>query len=88
MIISKSFNKACNQVISQTVIAMALHSTSVEDLDTMDYFLDFHDTRESPKNMQYPVVDLLVSMQDAQSASVYAFKWKLDVANSKIPCPR
>ena len=68
--ISKSFNNASSQVISQTITAIALYFASAKDLDTIDYFLDFQEIRESPKNMQYLVVDLLVSMQDAQSTSV------------------
>ena len=49
---------------------MALYSALAENLETIDYFLDFHKTNESPKNTQNPVVDLLVSTQDAQSAFV------------------
>ena len=67
---SKSFNRASNQVISQTIKAMALYSVLAENLETIDYFLDFHKTNESPKNTQNPVVDLLVSTQDAQFAFV------------------
>ena len=44
---------------------MARYSASAEDWDTIDCFLDFHDIKESPKNTQYPVVDLLVSTQEA-----------------------
>ena len=64
---------------------MALYSTSTEDLETMDCFLNFHEIRESPKKTQYPVVDLLVSTQDAQSTSVYAFKCKSDLDDKRIP---
>ena len=31
---------------------MALYFTSADDLDTMDYFLDFYEIKESPKKMQ------------------------------------
>ena len=82
---SKSFNRASNQVISQTVKAMALYSASAKDLETIDCFLDFHEINESPKNTQNPVVDLLVSTQDAQSASVKAFKWKSDLDDRRMP---
>ena len=44
---------------------MALYSTLVENLETVDYFFDFQGTNESPIKMQYPVIDLLVSGQDA-----------------------
>ena len=46
---------------SHTAEAIVLYSASVEDLDTVVCFLDLHDTREFPKKMQYPVVDLHVS---------------------------
>ena len=46
---------------SQVQIAIALYSASAEDLETVDCFFDFHETNESPMNIQYPVIDLLVS---------------------------
>ena len=64
---------------------MALYSASTEDLETIDCFLDFHEIRESLKKMQKPVVDLLVSIQDAQSTSVYAFRCKSDLDDKRIP---
>ena len=64
---------------------MALYSASTEDLETMNCFLDFHEIRESPKKTQYPMVDLLVSTQDAQSTSVYAFKCKSYLDDKRIP---
>ncbi len=54
---------------SHTAEAIALYSASAEDLDTVVCFLDLHDTREFPKKMQYPVVDLRVSGHPAQSES-------------------
>jgi hypothetical protein len=39
-------------MISHTAEAMALYSASAEDLDTIVYFFDLHDTRECPKKMQ------------------------------------
>ena len=85
---SKSFNKARIQVISYVVTAMALYFASAEDLETIDCFLDFHEIRESPKKMQKLVANLLVSIEDAQFASVYAFKWKSDLDDKRIPWPR
>jgi hypothetical protein len=46
---------------------MALYFASTEDLDTMVCFFDLQDTKECPKNIQYPVVDLRVSGHPAQS---------------------
>ena len=67
---SKSLSIARNQNTSQTVATIALYSASADDLDTMDYFLDFHEINESPKKMQEHVVELLVLTQAAQSESV------------------
>ena len=53
---------------------MALYSASVVDRETVGYFLEFHEIRFDPKNVQYPVVDLLESRHPAQSASHYADK--------------
>ena len=64
---------------------MALYSASAEDLENIDCFLDFHEIRESPKKMQKLVVDLLVSIQDAQYASVYAFRCKSDLDDKRMP---
>ena len=61
--ILKSFKRATNQVKSHTTIAW--YSFFVEDQDTMVCFLILHEIKESPKNMQYPVVDLLESIQKA-----------------------
>jgi len=47
------------------VDASARYSTSEEDLDIVLCFFVFHDTRDSPKKMQYPVVDHRVETQEA-----------------------
>lgn len=60
-------------MISQEVAAKARYSASAEDLDTVLYFLAFHDTSASPRNTQKPVVDFLVSEHEAQSASEKPF---------------
>ena len=49
---SRSFNKASNQVTSLTVTTIALYSALAEDLETIDYFLDFQVVSESAKKMQ------------------------------------
>lgn len=55
---------------SEAKDAIALYSTSVEDLLTVACFLAFHEISELPRNTQYPVMDLLLILQVAQSASL------------------
>ena len=65
----RSLNKYCSHCNSQVKLAKALYSASELDLDTVDCFLDFQDMRELPRNTQYPVTDLRVAGQLAQSES-------------------
>ena len=58
-----------NQTISIIVGDMALYSTLVEDLDITVCFFLFQEIRDSPKNMQNLVVDLLLVGSLAQFAS-------------------
>ena len=48
-------------------------------------FLDFQETRESPKKIQKPVVDFRELEQDPQSALVKALICKEDNAKKKSP---
>jgi hypothetical protein len=48
-------------------------------------FLDFQEINESPKKIQKPDIDLLVSGQLAQSESQKAFKCRAEEAGKKIP---
>lgn len=48
-------------------MAMALYSAFVEDLDTTFCFFAFHEIIKEPRKRQYPVMDFLVSGQEAQS---------------------
>ena len=66
---------------------MDLYLASAKDLETVDCFLDFPDTKESPRKMVYPVTDLLVSRHAAQSASANPFKCKSVVAENISPLP-
>jgi hypothetical protein len=61
----RSFIKYNSQMSSQVAVDKALYSASDEDLDTVICFLAFHDIRDEPRKKQYPLVDLLVSMQPA-----------------------
>lgn len=53
---------------------MARYSASADDLEMVDCFLALHETKESPKKMQKPVVDFLESGHAPQSALEKAFK--------------
>lgn len=50
-------------------LANALYSDSVLNRDTIGCFLELHEIRFGPKNTAKPPVDLLSSMEPAQSAS-------------------
>ena len=79
----RSRSSCDNQVISCAVVASALYSASVEDRDTVSCLLADHDTRLGPRNVQKPVVDLLVSWQPAQSLSQKA---RRDIVRSFLMC--
>ena len=57
---------------SLTACLVALYSALLDDYDTMDCFLVFHDTGADPNFIRYPDVNLRVSGHDAQSESQYA----------------
>ena len=65
----KSLSKDSSQINSHVALAMDLYSTSTDDLEFVFCFFDFHNTRESPIKKQYPLMDFLLSGQDAQSKS-------------------
>ena len=67
--IFRSASEYFSHMTSQVVEARALYSTSTEDLETMDCFFDFQDIKLWSKNMQYPVIDFLVSLQSPQTES-------------------
>ena len=60
--ISKSWKRAVNQIISQVTLAITWYSASIEDRETVLYFLDFHEIKESPRKTQKPLMDLLISL--------------------------
>lgn len=43
------------------MVAMARNSISIDDLETMAYFFDFQEMRESLMKIQYPVFNCRVS---------------------------
>ena len=75
----RSWSKAFNQITSHTANAMALYFAFAENLDTVVCFFDLHDTKECPKNIQYPMVDLRVSGHPAQSKSEKALMCNSEV---------
>lgn len=85
---SSSCNNLTNQVTSDAALDMALYSASELDLDTVCYFLLFQLMGELPSIMIYPVIDLLVSIQDPQSESEYACNTSLSCAFNFIPWPQ
>ena len=52
---------------SQVRSVISLYSDSAFDLETMTYFLLFHDTRFPPTKTQYPLVGLISIGQPVQS---------------------
>lgn len=68
-VIFKSFKSLEIHVNSLVTKVKALYLASMEDLETVTYFFDFHDMRESLKKIQKFEVDLLVLRQAPKSAS-------------------
>ena len=54
------------------VFAIIRYSASVDERETVLCFLDFHKINDSPRKMQNPLMDLLVSLQATQSELVKA----------------
>ena len=59
--------------------AIARYSALADERDTIVCFFDLHDTKECPKNIQYPMVDLRVSGHPAQSKSEKALMCNSEV---------
>ncbi|MCI48447.1 putative disease resistance protein (TIR-NBS-LRR class), partial [Trifolium medium] len=74
----------CN---SQDAKERDLYSASEELLDTVCCFLARQEINEEPKKKQYPEVDLLVSMQLAQSASAKPRSCNDDCLEKNRPRP-
>lgn len=66
--------------------ANSWYSASVEDLDTVGYFLDFHATKESRIKTQNPVIGFLVDVYLPQLASIYADMVRVSFAEKRRPC--
>ena len=85
--ISRSSRSLTNQVISAAGDAMALYSASELDLKIVPCFLDFQEIGELPRNMMYPITDLLESTQEPQSLSQKPCRVILLEPQSLIPWP-
>lgn len=59
------WSKHVSYYSSQTVEARVRYSAFAEDLETVDCFFDSYEIRESPRNIQKPVVESLVPIQVA-----------------------
>lgn len=66
-LIQKSFKSWHIQTNSLEVATKVLYSASTEERAIVDCFLDFQETKESPKKTEKPVIDFLVLAQEAQS---------------------
>jgi len=66
---------------------MDRYSASADDLETVTCFLLFHDMRDLPRNIQYPVIEHLVKGHRAQYASQYAVKYSGPFEENNNPWP-
>lgn len=64
-----SLSKNVSHWTSQHIVASALYSVSDEDLDTIFCFFVFHEINESPRKMQFPMVEWRVKTHETQSES-------------------
>ena len=83
-----SLKKLSVQTTSQIATPMERYSASAKDLLIVCCFLEFQEIIESPRNIQYPVIDLLVSGQDAQSESSKPLRWSPNLLENNNACPR
>ena len=74
-----------NHTISKQAVDMAQYSAPVEDLETQSCFLHFQEIKASPRKITQPVIDILVSRQPTQSASLYAVKWRAEFVGKNNP---
>ncbi|MDS0108281.1 hypothetical protein QYE93_26110, partial [Enterobacter cloacae subsp. cloacae] len=76
----KILENVVNPLHLATVEARARYSASVDDIETILYFFEFHETRDVPMKTQYPIVDLRVLGHVAQSESLNPFIYILESA--------
>ena len=80
-----SLRKLINQTSSHIATAIALHSNSANDLETVCCFLDFQETKDSLIKTQYHAVYLWVSRHAAQSTSAKALICNSDLLENNKP---
>ena len=81
----KSLKRESNHIISHVTFPIDMYLTSTKDLDTVCYFFDFQETKESPINTQKLLIDFLVSRQKVQSESTNPFNSIDNVHEKKRP---
>jgi len=70
---------------SHVVLERVRYSSLEEECDTLFCFLDFHYTGEVPRKIQNPVIEHLVLGHVAQSESLNAFNYILELATKNNP---
>ena len=86
--IPKSCNNCLIQSNSLAVAAKVKYCASADEREVIDYFLDFHDTKQSPRKTQNPKINFLESGQKAQSTFEKDVNFKVNLEEKKSPCPR
>jgi hypothetical protein len=69
------------------VVDKPIYFASEDDLDTVIFFLAFHETSDLLRKKQYPDIDLLLSMQPSQSAYEYPKICIFEVLGNRKPLP-
>lgn len=82
----KSAKMYDNHYISQVKDAKARYSTSVDERETMFFFLERHNIKEFLRRTQYPVTDLRESGHMAQSESEKSCNFNGLKLENNIPC--
>lgn len=72
-------------MISLVVTAKARYSASATEREMVVYFFAFQEIKESPRNMQKPMINFLESGHPAQSTSEKPFSWGDDEEEKKRP---
>lgn len=79
----KSERRVRSKTVSRVVDVIERYSVSAEEQETVGCFLDFQETKESPRKTQYLFIDRWLSGQEAQSESTKALIVKELLAENK-----
>lgn len=85
MEIPKSLNNWLSHRISLAVAAIARYSASADEREMVDYFFAFHETNESLRKIQKPIVDLRESGHAPQSTLEKAFSCRIEEDEKRRP---